>query len=250
MINVAGSLAIGTQSVPVGPAFGPSREFLFGGGVTGVAGTGNIYALGRGILRHLAQPNLNQAGILALNASSTGTLTEVSRDPHHQPGNRRSRRLVARSSTIRRGPLGSIESNLALDTGVSNGQNVIALLNPTTLATQGQVNFNYPNALSDLSESFHPEIAGTALIDVQGNIQTFTAKTATGLVLNDAGNLNQLTIGTATNSSVVGLPFSHVNIKNRNNVVITTNSRLVGERGDVIVNPGARQIGPLSLPTA
>ena len=246
VINVAASLAAGSAA-PVGAPFGPSREFLFGGGVTGVAGTGNIYALGAGFF-DTAQPNLMQAGILTLTPSSNGTLIEANRGPLTSQGID----VPATSGTITNDPsraLGSIESNLALDTGVSNGQNVIALLNPSTLATQGQVSFNYPNALSDLSESFHPEIAGTALVDVQGNVQSFTAKTATGLVLNDAGNLNLLAIGTATNSSVVGLPFGHVNIQNRNNVAIVTNSRLVGERGNVTVIPGARQTGPLTLPS-
>jgi len=246
VINVSASLATGS-SVPVGAPFGPSREFLFGGGVTGVAGTGNVYALGAGFF-DTAQPNLTQAGILTLTPSSNGTLIEANRGPLTSQGID----VPATSGTITNDPsraLGSIESNLALDTGVANGQNVIALLNPSTLATQGRVSLNYPNALSDLSESFHPEIAGTALIDVQGNIQLFTAKTATALVLNDAGNLNLLAIGTATNSSVVGLPFGHVNIQNRNNVAIVTNSRLVGERGNVTVIPGARQTGPLTLPS-
>ncbi len=123
----------------------------------------------------------------------------------------------------------------------------IALLNPTTLATQGAVNFSYPNALSDLSESFHPEITGSALIDVQGNIQSFTALTANGMVLNDAGNLNLLTIKTCANSSVVGLPFGHVDIAVRNNVSIITNSRLVGDRGDVTVVPDRAPGGPAHL---
>ncbi len=246
VINIPGSLAVGS-AVPVGAPFGPAREFLFGGGVTGIAGSGNVFALGAGFF-DTAQPNLMQAGILTLAPSSSGTLTEVGRAPLISQGID----VPANAGTIANDPsraLGSIESNLALDTGVSNGRNVIALLSPSSLATQGQVTFNYPNALSDLSESFHPEIAGTALIDVQGNIQSFTAKTATGMVLNDAGNLNQLSIKTATNSSVVGLPFGHVSIQNRNNVSIVTNSRLVGERGNVTVVPGARQVGPLTLPS-
>ncbi len=246
VINVQGSLTVGS-AVPVGAPFGPAREFLFGGGVTGVAGSGNIFALGAGFF-DTAQPNLMQAGILTLAPSSNGTLVEVGRAPLISQGTD----VPANAGTIANDPsraLGSIESNLALDTGVANGQNVIALLNPSNLATQGRVSFNYPNALSDLSESFHPELAGTALIDVQGNIQSFTAKTAAGLVLNDAGNLNLLAIGTATNSSVVGLPFGHVSIQNRSNVAIVTNSRLVGERGNVTVVPGARQVGPLTLPS-
>ena len=100
---------------------------------------------------------------------------------------------------------------------------------------------------ADLSQSFHPELANTALIDVQGNIQTFSAKTATGLVLNGQGNIDLVQINNASNSSIIGLPFSHVNIPMRTNVVIITNSRLVGTRGGVIVNASQQPVGPLFL---
>ncbi len=82
---------------------------------------------------------------------------------------------------------------------------------------------------------------------MQGNVQSFTAKTATGMVLNVAGNFDQLTINNASNSSVIGLPFAHVNIPVRNNVTILTNSRLVGTRSGVTVNSAAKEVGPLFL---
>ena len=234
------------RTVPLGATFSPAREFVLAGGATGVPGRDNIYALGAGFF-DTAQPNLLQAGILTLTPSSSGTLSEVTRTVLTSQGIA----VPAANGTIANDAsraLGSIESNLALDAGVTNSKNVLILLNPITLATQGTVGLNYPNPLSDLSESFHPEIAGTALIDVQGNIQTFTAKTVNGLILNDEGNLNLLAARTATNSSVVGLPFGHVNIANRSNVSIVTNSRLTGDRGDVTVDPTIRPIGPLTLP--
>ncbi len=244
-IDVTASLASG-QAVTTGRVFAPGRQFFLGGGITGVAGSGGLFAQGAAHFDTF-QPNLVQSGILTI-APAGGTLSESVRSVLTSQG----APIPANpNGTVTNNPsaaLGSLESSLALDTGVVNGQNVISLLNPATLAAQGSFVLNDANLLTDLSESFHPELANSALIDVQGNVQSFTARDATGLVLNDAGNLNQLTIGTATNSSVVGLPFGHVTIPVRNNVSILTNSRLVGERGGVTVNPNARQVGPLNLP--
>lgn len=245
VIDVAASLAAGT-SVRSGSVFLPAREFQLGGGATGVAGRDAIYALGTGFL-DTSQPNLTQAGIITLGVSTGGTISEAARTALASGGIS----VPGSAGTIAGDPsraLGSIESNLALDIGVSNGQNVLALLNPVSLTALATVNLDYANPLSDLSESFHPELTGTALIDVQGNVQLFEAKSVNGLVLNDAGNLNRFNARTATNSSIVGLPFGHVSIKNRSNVSIVTNARLVGDRGDVTVVPTARQVGPLVLP--
>ncbi len=246
-INVASSLSTG-QAVPVGPAFSPGRGFVLGGGITGVSGTGNLYALGSAFFDSF-QPTTRLAGILTISPSSSG-LSESSRTalasqgasiPANANGS-----IVNDPSTA----LGSFESFLALDTGVANGVNVIAKITPSTLALDGTFTLNDPNALADISESFHPELANTALVDVQGNVQSFTAHDVNNLVLNDAGNLNLLAANQASNSSVIGLPFGHVAIQNRSNVAILTNNRLVGERGDVIVNSGTTQVGPLFLPTA
>ena len=245
VINVPASLAAGT-SVTTGSVFLPAREFQLGGGATGVAGRDAIYALGTGFL-DTSQPNLTQAGIVALGIAPGGTISESTRTALSSNGISVPGTAGAITGDNSRA-LGSIESNLALDVGVTNGQNVLALLNPVSLTALSTVSLNYPNPLSDLSESFHPELTGTALIDVQGNVQLFEARSVNGLVLNDAGNLNRFDAKTATNSSIVGLPFGHVSIKNRSNVSIVTNARLVGDRGDVTVVPTARPVGPLVLP--
>ena len=246
VIDVPGSLAIG-QAVSVGGFTTPTRGFVFGGGVTGVPGTSNIYAIGTAIF-DTATPTQTQAGIIALTPTASGSITETSRTVLTSGGvNVPGTNGVINGDNSR--ALGSIGSTLALDIGVINGQNVLSLLNPTTLANQGTLNLNYANPLSDLSESYHPEIAGTALIDVQGNIQALKVKSANGLVVDGAGNLNLLQVGKLTNSTVVGLPISHVNIGTRKNVEIVTNSRLTGNRNGVTVASALRPIGPLSLPT-
>ena len=245
-IDVAASLSTG-RAVAVGAPFSPGRGFVLGGGITGVSGTGTLYALGSAFFDSF-QPTTRLAGILAINPSSA-RLAEASRTALTSQGAtipaNAGGAIINDPSTA----LGSLESFLALDTGVANGVNVIARITPSTLALNGTFTLNDPNPLADISESFHPELANTALVDVQGNVQTFTAHDINNLVLNDAGNLNLLFANQASNSSVIGLPFGHVAIQNRANVTIVTNSRLVGERGDVIVNAGTTQVGPLFLPT-
>jgi len=234
------------QAIDVTASLATGRAVAIGLPFAGVPGTGTLSALGSAHFDTF-QPNLLQAGILTINPSG-GVLAEAARAAVTSQG----LDITATPNGTIQGDaspaLGSLESSLALDLGVVNGRNVVALLSPSGLANQGRFALDDPNPLSDLSESFHPELANTALVDVQGNVQSFTARTATGLVLNDAGNLNLLAIGRAADSTVVGLPFGHVNIPIRNNVSILTNSRLIAERGGVVVAPNARQVGPLSLP--
>ncbi len=246
-INLAQSLATG-QVVTAGSPFSPAREFALAGPVATVPGTGSLYALGSAFF-DTSQPNARQAGILTVDPTAAGGLAETARTAFTSQGldvPAGSNNGIATSPSV---AIGSLDSFLAVDSAVVNAQNVVKLYAPNGLAAKGSFVLDDANPLADLSQSFHPELAGSALIDVQGNIQSFTASTATGMVLNDAGNLNLLTINKASNSSVIGLPFGHVNIKFRNNVSIVTNSRLdIGGRGGVTIVPTAQQVGPLNLP--
>ena len=147
-----------------------------------------------------------------------------------------------RSIPTQPGPaLGSIDQSLALVAGASNGTN--------TIDTQsGTLTLDYPDLLTALSESFRPDLAGTAVIDVQGTVQSIRGSTATGLVLNDTGNLNLVKFGRVTNSTIVGQPVSHLEIGSRSNVTVLTPSRTVGGRNGVTVDPSLKPIGPLSQP--
>jgi len=244
-IDVTRSLATG-QAVAVGSSFSPGREFVLSGGIAGVPGNPNFYASG-GAHFDTFSPNMTQAGILAINPAG-GKLAEASRASLTSQGNFVTANPDGSIATNPSRALGSIDALLALDDGVKNGQNVISLLTPSGLSNSGTITLADANPLAGLSSSFHPEIANAALVNVQGNVQSFTARDATGLILNDAGNLNLVAIGRASNSSIVGLPFGHVEIPVRDNVSIVTSSRLVGTRGDVTINPSARQVGPLTLP--
>jgi hypothetical protein len=243
-INVAASIASG-QTVPIGTVFQPQRQFELGGGLTGVDGSDTLFAAGAAHFDSF-QPDLTQLGVLALSTAG-GNLTEVSRNPIKSQGNYID---TGPFGTIQGLPilgLGSVDQNLALVTGVINGQNTVNLYTQS-LAQVGILHLNDPNLLTGVSESFRPGLVGAAVFDVQGNIQSFNGQTAQGLVLNDLGNLNVVKVRHMANSTIQGFPFGHVAITHRTNVTIVTPSRTVADRSDVIVQPGLLPTGPLSLP--
>jgi hypothetical protein len=254
-IDVQASLASG-QAVPVGVPFAPQREFQFAGGLTGVAGSSALYALGAAHFDTF-QPDQTELGILTF--STTGLIpTEILRTP--VPGVRSSFITVGPPGSILAQPvaaLGSIDGQLALDKGVLNGQNVVTLFSPptttsNTLASAGTVVLKYPNPLAGLSESFHPEIAGAALLDVQGILKRFFAPKTQGAIINVNGDANLIAISSATDTTASGRPLEHIAIPIRNNVqLITTSSRgLRGSstRNGVVVQKTTNPIGPLVLP--
>jgi hypothetical protein len=244
VLDVTASLASG-QAVPVDVPLAPQREFEFEGGLSGVAGSSTVYAVGAAHFDP-SQPDLIQGGILAINASGV-PLLEMSRTA--LTDNRGMFVNAGPPGLVRRGlALGSVDTLLALVTGTDQGANTVVLLNPQSLAMVGTIRLADPNRLAGLSESFHPELVDAALIDVQGNIQSFRARSARGLVLNDAGNLNLVQIHQAADSVITGFPFGHIAIARRSNVQVLSPARSVDGRGDVTVDPTLRPIGPLSLP--
>ncbi len=251
-IDVTASLATGVAQ-PIGGPYGTIRALEFAGGATGVPGSTNIYAA---IASHFDsfqfQPTLQQAGILTL-FNLSGTPAEAARtaipnrggsNPFVNAGNQGSSRTSGTTKA-----LGSIEGLLALVTGVSNGQNTVSLYTPQGISPAGTLTLNDPNLIVGLSNSFHPELAGTALVDVQGNIQSFNATSVHGLALNDSGNLNLVKIISASDSTIVGQPVGHLILIQRQNVTIVTPTRSVGTRQGVVVDPTLRPLGPLSLPS-
>jgi hypothetical protein len=245
-VDLTASLDTG-QAVAQGAAFSPQREFAFSGGMTGVAGQNTIYATGAAFFDTF-QPNLTQQGVLALNAAG-GRLSESSRTALKNNGNFIN---AGPLGTAQKSPfmaLGSIDQNLALVSGVSNGKNVVNLYTPSTLASQGTVTLNDANQLNGLSESFRPDLVDTALVDIQGNVQSFRADAATGLVFNTEGYANLVKIHSATDSTFVALPIAHVEIPHRNNVTILSSPRPVAGRNGVTINSTLQPVGPLSLPT-
>jgi hypothetical protein len=91
---------------------------------------------------------------------------------------------------------------------------------------------------------------GSALINVQGNVQTFSANSAQGMVLNVQGNMDLVEIGTTTNSTIVGEPLSHVQMPRRHGtVLLISTARSVQTRNGVIEVPALRTLGTLTLPS-
>jgi hypothetical protein len=250
-IDVSKSLDNGVAEA-VGDAFAPQREFEFSGGATGLAASEIIYVTGAAHFDS-AQPDLTQFGIMRISTSG-GTLKESSRTE-----------ITGPAAIVNAGPPGtaranptnafaSIDQDLAL---ITDDQNTVTIYNPQTLAIVGTVTLDDPNRLSALSESFHPELQGSFLLDVQGNLRSFRALDAQGMVINDSGGINIVQIHNAADSAIVGHPIQHVNIPIRQNVILASTVRIdttignipIGHRGGVtIINPNLRAFGPLSLP--
>ena len=92
------------------------------------------------------------------------------------------------------------------------------------------------------------DLNAPALIDIQGNLQALKGSTASDLVLNDQGDLGLVSLKQASDSVIIGFPYGHVNIGQRQSVQIVSTSRVVGNRAGVNVQPNLTPVGPLSLP--
>jgi hypothetical protein len=252
-INLTASLQTGVAQPATGnpKAFTPPPEFTLLGGLTSSPGTNIVFAT---VAAHFdtTQPNMTQLGIQAVSTASVGTVKGQ--------GSVLSNQLSALASTSVKqfgqfvnipavqpatGPpaqaLGSIDQTLALVTSASGGTN--------TLTTEtGRITLVYPNPLAGLSESFRPDLVGSALIDIQGTVQSIRGGTVTGMVLNDTGNLNLVSFRSVANSTIVGQPVSHIHIGQRSRVIILTPSRKVHDRNGVTVDKGLNRIGPLTQP--
>ncbi|HWE36915.1 MAG TPA: hypothetical protein VG406_10145 [Isosphaeraceae bacterium] len=119
----------------------------------------------------------------------------------------------------------------------------------TQLEADGTVNLQDPHPLTGLSESFHPELAGAAIVDVvSGTVNSFKTIDATGLAFNSTGQLTHLQAVSLNDSAVVARPIKYVNVASRNNVLLLSTTRGLGTAQGVTVNPNLRQVGPLMLP--
>jgi hypothetical protein len=252
-INLTASLASGVAQPATGnpQPFTPQAQFTLLGGLTSSPGTNTVFAT---IAAHLdsTQPNMTQLGIQAVSTASVATVPgqgSVFSNELSALANTSVKEFGAfinvppdQPATSPPGPaLGSIDQSLALVLSASGGTNTIDTAN-------GTFTFDYPNALAGLSETFRPDLVGSALIDIQGTVQSIRGGTATGMVLNDTGNLNLVKFNYVSNSSIVGQPISHIQFKNRSHVLIMSSKRAIAGRNGVTVNNNLHQIGPLTQP--
>ncbi len=279
MIDVPLSLATGTAQLPVNePGYSPPANytppagFSLVGGLTGVVGTNQVYPTVAAIFNSF-QPTVNQLGLLTVGTSTAATnpsgglvlvrqFTTVSQKAIQSDG-----AFIAvtpnKNPTLIGVPEGSVDSSLAINTTGTGSQapytNTISLLGPVSLTRRGTITLNTADQISDLSESFRPELNGSAaagtgpaLIDVQGNIQSLRGLTANGLVLNDTGYLNLIKTGQLSNSTILAQPIGHVQTppaqRTNDVLLISTDNRDFRKRGGVnTLVANLYQIGPLSL---
>ena len=135
--------------------------------------------------------------------------------------------------------LGSIDQSLALITGVANNTNQVS-------TSFGNVTLEDPNLLTALSQAFRADLSTSALIDVQGDVQSVRGASANGMVLNDNGNLNLVKFASVTNSTIVGQPLSHFQIHHSLAQYDPHTVADVDDRNGVTVTKGLQPIGPLS----
>ena len=253
MIDLAASLRTGTaQGLDSAAPFVPQSEVFLLGGLTGVAGSNNLYA---SVGAHFStiQPDQYQLGIESLgttvvNASSQlfDQFSVISRTGLVTGGNYTAVQVNPAPANQVGGALGSVDQNLALDTGVSAGHNVVKLYAPSSLASKGSISLAYPDLLTGLSQSFRTDLGGAAVIDIQGDVQSVRGTTASGMLFNDTGNLATIKIQHVDNSTVVGQPISHIDLKSRTNATFLTSNRDVGNRNGAMNLKNIQPLGPFS----
>lgn len=272
-INLSASLQSGQAVVvtdpatgnPVTPAYTSQRAFQLTGGFAGLPGSNTLYAAGSGHFDPY-QPDQFQLGIAALTSnvpgvSSSGAgLKESSRTVLIGNGLANNGTIVTDShgASLSNGnlnnALGNIDESLALITGqgidpkTGAAATKVSLYNASSLAKQSDIYLDTTDALTDLSNSFRPNLQGVALVDVQGNTQSFRANNAKGLVFDGEGRVNLVKIESVADSTIVGFPVTHVQIPLRSNTVVLSSPRSVGDRSGVIQVPTLTPTGPLSLP--
>ena len=252
-INLTASLQSGVAQQATGnpQPFTPPPQFTLLGGLTSSPGTNIVFAT---VAAHFdtTQPNMTQLGIEAVGTASVGTvkgqgsvlfnnLSSLASTAVKQQGAFVNIPAVQPATGPPAQALGSIDQTLALVTSAGGGTN--------TLTTEtGKITLIYPNPLAGLSETFRPDLVGSALIDIQGTVQSIRGGSASGMVLNDTGNLNLVKFQSVDNSTIVGQPVSHIEIAKRTHVTILTPSRAVHGRNRVTVDKGLQRIGPLTQP--
>lgn len=267
LVNIDVTKSVNTgQAVAVGSAYSPKNGFNQTGGVTGVSASNAIATVGAAHFNTFT-PDLFKAGFLAASVSGSG-LSEAGRSAIASPtvGSTITNAQANYTAFQAFQGLGSVEQNLALWTGSSvvndaGGnpsyvRNQISLYNSAATGAPFFANASFPTPLgytiTGLSESFHPELVGAAIVDVQGNLRSLRSNSIRGGVINVNGNLQTLTVGAMSQSTVVGRPLSHVQIfKRGENVNLLSTPIRKGNRGGVRVYSVnvLRPFGPLNDPS-
>jgi hypothetical protein len=115
---------------------------------------------------------------------------------------------------------------------------------PNSLASTGSFKL-YVGAnetLGGLSESFYPQLLGASVIDVRGNLKTFSASKTENMVLNVNGIASYVRINQASDTEILGRPILHLSVgwRPNANVKILSSSRPTTDTPGGKPRPGTR----------
>lgn len=257
-INLQQSLQTGVAQPATGSStFTPAAGFTLLGGLAGIPGSTALTTTVAALFNTF-QPNQLELGTQTISTANVSTHKKKTTLTYKLSGGTPTAYTPLGTyvpvnpnlpnATIPGSALGSVDQSTALVASASNGVNTIT-------TSSGVLTLAYPNPLAALSGTFRGDLTSSALIDIQGDVQSVRGGSANGMVLNDNGNLNLVKFFTVTNSTIVGQPLGHVNIVNRSNVLILTPSRTINGsegsfpddgRNGVTVDPNLQPIGPLS----
>lgn len=267
-IDLSASLKTG-NSVFLGNALNYPETFYSRGGTAGVAGISYVYSVGLSYFTPYNPINQDpQLGIMKIGVDSSQNLSVNSTT---QIGDSVS--LLQPVEYV----MGSVDQNLVVidpatksTESIKNADGVTVtksyysanMYNPNSLASAGSFKL-YVDAnqkLGGLSESFYPQLFGSAVIDVRGNLKTYSADSTSNLVLNVNGIANYVRSKSTDNTTIIGHPILHLAVgrKPGSNVDIFSSSRPTddtpggksrpGTRGGVRVVKNLPIIGPLVNP--
>ncbi len=234
-------------SVPLGKGLEYPSTFNSKGGTAGVSGVSFIYTAGLSYFSAWNPENPDpQLGIMKIAVSAANNLSVSSTT--------RTGGAVAWDSDIEY-VMGSVDQNVVVinpatksseknQDGATVTYYAANMFDSNTLASTGSFKL-YVDAnqtIGGLSESFFPEALGSAVIDVRGNLKTFSATQAHNMVLNVNGIASYVRSNDTTNSTIIGHPILHLAVgrKPGSNVTILSSSRPTDETPGGRSRPGTR----------
>ncbi|MFM7592087.1 MAG: hypothetical protein ACKO85_09865, partial [Isosphaeraceae bacterium] len=231
-------------------------------GTTGAAGISYVYDVG---LQYFQPYNPNtapnpQLGVIKMAVSSTGVLSNAGT---LQAGN-----TSLPWTTNTKYSMGSVDQDIFivnpnLASSDATGTYLTAkTYDADTLAGAGSFKIYIAAGanLKGLSETFYPQAFGSVVVDVRGNLKTFSATNVDNTILNVNGIANYIRSKDTSNTTIIAHPVLHLAVgwKPGANVNVISSARPTnktpggqerpGTRGGVRVIKNLPIIGPLTNP--